>query len=82
MDMIDLFFRTDSQIVEMYDREISSRTKPETFSAIFLPHTNDCAWLATVATLNSVCACVRLLFEGDYYFVRRAHTRLLFEGGY
>ena len=51
MDMIDLFFRTDSQIVEMHDREISSRTKPGTFSAIFLPHTNDCAWLAIVATL-------------------------------
>ena len=46
IDMIDSF---SGLIFEIYDREISSRTKPGTFSAMFLPQTNDDSWLAIVA---------------------------------
>ena len=50
IDTVDSFFRTDIRIFELYDREISSKTKPRTFSAMFLPRTNDRSWLAIVAT--------------------------------
>ena len=48
--MIDLFFWTDFQLVEVYDQEINSRTKPGIFSAMFLPRTNNRVWLVIVAT--------------------------------
>ena len=35
IDMVDSFFRTDIQIFKLYDREISNKTKPRTFSACF-----------------------------------------------
>ena len=35
IDMMESFFRTEFRIVETYDREVSSRTKPGTFSAMF-----------------------------------------------
>ena len=47
IDMVDTFFRI---IFKMYDQKISSRTKPRTSSAMFLPQTNYCSWLAIVAT--------------------------------
>ena len=50
IDTVDSFFRTDLRIFELYDQEISSATKPRTFSAMFLPLPNDHSWLAIVAT--------------------------------
>ena len=35
--MIDSFFRINFQIFEIYDQEISSKTKPRMFSVMFLP---------------------------------------------
>ena len=35
IDTVDSFFRTDLRIFELYDREISSKTKPSTSSAMF-----------------------------------------------
>ena len=37
IDIIDLFFWTDFRIIKIYDREISSRTKPGMFSANSIP---------------------------------------------
>ena len=37
IDTIDLFFWTDFQIIKIYDREISSRTKPGMFFANGVP---------------------------------------------
>ena len=43
---------------------------PRTFSAMFLPRTNGLrSW---PRPFNCVRACVQLLFEGGYYFFRRA----------
>ena len=41
---------------QVYDREISSRTKPGTTSAMFLPQTNDHAWLTIAATPTYLCS--------------------------
>ena len=48
IDTIDSFFMTDFRIFVIDDRKLSSRTKPRTFSAMFLPQTNDHSWLAIV----------------------------------
>ena len=73
IDTVDSFFRTDIRIFKLYDREISSKTKPRTFLPCF------CLELMIVRglqswphPLNCVRACVRLLFKGGYYFFRRA----------
>ena len=72
-DTVDLFFRTDIQMFKLYDREISSKTKPRTFLSCF------CLKFMIVRglqlwphPLNYVCACVWLLFKGSYYFFCRA----------
>ena len=52
IDMIDSFFRTTFLLFEINNQEISSRTKPNMFSATFLPRTNTCSRLAFVAMLT------------------------------
>ena len=57
----------------MYDREISSRTKPSTcvcFSAMFLPQSNDCSRLAIMATPNVI-----VFTYACGYYSRAATTR-------
>ena len=49
IDTVDSF---SGPIFKIYNQEISSGTKPRTFSATFLPRTNDRSWLAIVATLT------------------------------
>ena len=46
IDTANSFFRTSFRIFKIYNREISSGTKPRTFSATFLPRTNNHSWLA------------------------------------
>ena len=59
---------------EIYDQEISNRTKPGMFSVMFLPRTDDCLWLAIMATPTHliVFAHVLLLFKDGYSFFCRA----------
>ena len=48
-----------------------SRTKPKTFSAMFLPLTNNHSWLVVMATPTLLSLCMHAA-GGDYFLHRAA----------